>query len=197
MENVRIRACVASTLSITLAALLAACGGGSTNDASIGGTVSGIPTSQSAVIQNNGGDSVTLNANGSFAFPTRLSSGAAYSVTVLTQPTGAFCVVGSGTGHVDSSGDDVSSVAVQCIADWSLGGTVTGLKPGTAVTLFNGTVYLPITVDGQFTFPGLLANGANYSVTVATPPAGQTCSVVGGSGTISAGPVTTIQVTCT
>ena len=52
----------------------------------IRGKVSGL--SGTVVLNDNGGDNLTVTANGSFAFPTQLASGAAYAVTVKTQPSG-------------------------------------------------------------------------------------------------------------
>src|SRR5438067_9082822 len=51
---------------------------------SIGGTVSGL--SGTLVLQNNLGDDLTLTANGSFTFTTRLNTGASYAVTVKNAP---------------------------------------------------------------------------------------------------------------
>jgi hypothetical protein len=195
MQTSRSRACFASIVCVALPALVVGCGGG-TSDATIGGTISGLGTGQSVVVQDNGGDNVTLSANGSFAFPTQLSSGTPYNVTILTQPTGAVCVVAGGIGSVDSSGDNVASVAIACTADSSLGGTVTGLVAGAAVTLTNGSVLLPVAVNGSFAFPGLLENGTSYTVTVATQPVGQTCAIANGVGTVSAASLTAITVTC-
>ena len=58
------------------------------------GTVSGL--SGSVVLQDNGGDDVTVSADGSFTFPTALAAGAAYGVTVATQPAGQACTVTDG-----------------------------------------------------------------------------------------------------
>jgi hypothetical protein len=194
MHTSRIRTWRASIACAAIAVFVGACGG--TSEASIGGTLSGLATGQSVVVQDNGGDNVTLSANGSFKFPTQLSNGASYTVTVLTQPSGQICVVANGNGQVDSSGDNVASVAIQCTANASVGGTVTGLAAGAAVTLTNGTVLLPIAVNGSFSFPGLLQNGTNYTVTVATQPVGQTCTVTNGVGTVSAASLTAITVSC-
>jgi hypothetical protein len=78
----------------------------------IGGTVSGLPSGDSVVLQDNGKDDLTVIANGSFTFATALASGAAYSVTVSTTPPAETCLVGSGAGTVASA--DVSSVVVTC-----------------------------------------------------------------------------------
>ncbi len=53
----------------------------------IGGTVSGLNTSASVTLLDNGADSLKVTANGKFTFTTALASGATYSVTVGTQPT--------------------------------------------------------------------------------------------------------------
>ena len=55
----------------------------------VGGTVSGL--SGTVVLQDNGGDNLSVSANGSFTFATALAGGAAYSVTVKTNPSGQTC----------------------------------------------------------------------------------------------------------
>ena len=77
---------------------------------SVGGTVSGL--TGTLVLQDNGGDNLSLTANGSFTFPTKLTSGAAYAVSVKTQPTGQTCAVSGGTGTVGAA--NVTSVVVTC-----------------------------------------------------------------------------------
>ena len=162
---------------------------------SVGGTVSGL--SGTVVLQDNGGDNLSVTANGSFAFPTQLASGAAYAVTVKTQPSGQTCVVSSGNGTVGSA--NVTSVAVTCttnpLVTYSVGGTVSGLS-GTVVLQDNGGDNLALAANGSFTFPAKLTAGSAYSVTVFTQPAGQTCTVTGGSGTIASANVTSVAVTC-
>ena len=54
---------------------------------SVGGNVSGL--SGTVVLQDNGGDDLSVSANGAFTFATKLADGAAYSVTVKTQPVRA------------------------------------------------------------------------------------------------------------
>lgn len=172
---------------------LAACGGG---EASVGGTLTGLPDSTSIVLQNNATDDLTLTNDGTFWFSSAVSAGDAYAVTVLTQPVGASCSVTSGTGTVDSSGTDVSAVVVTCVRNATIVGTVTGLPSGTSVTLSNGTVLLPIASNGAFAFPGVLAAGTAYAVTVSTQPSGHTCTVSNGTGTAVANTSTAVVVTC-
>ena len=77
---------------------------------SIGGTVSGL--SGTVVLQDNGGDDLSVSSNGAFTFATPLATGAAYNVTVKTNPSGQTCSVSGGTGTVASA--NVTSVAVTC-----------------------------------------------------------------------------------
>ena len=189
-----LRPTIASALTILASvALLAACGGG---DASVGGTLSGLPSGNTVTLQNNSANNLAVNANGSFSFSGTLDSGASYSVTVLTQPVSATCSVANGTGTIDSYGSDVSNVKVTCTTTASITGTITGLASGTAVTLANSGSTLAIAANGTFAFPGILAAGTAYNVTVSTQPAGQTCSVSNGSGTVVTGTATAIVVSC-
>jgi subtilisin-like proprotein convertase family protein len=105
-----------------------------TNSFTISGTVSGL-SGTGVVLQNNGGNNLTINASGPFTFSTPILSGAAYSVTVLTQPTGQSqaCSVTSGSGTV--GGGNVTNVAVGCgdplfVDQWHLRNT--GQAGGTA-----------------------------------------------------------------
>jgi hypothetical protein len=78
----------------------------------IGGTVSGLASGEAVVLQNNGADNLTLNANGSFTFVAPINIGAPYSVTVLTQPVGQTCTVTNGTGTVAAA--NVTNVTLVC-----------------------------------------------------------------------------------
>jgi 6-phosphogluconolactonase (cycloisomerase 2 family) len=79
----------------------------------VGGTVSGLNTGVQITLQDNGTDSVTVNENGSFTFPTPLAYNALYTVTIVGQPTvrGQNCSVQAGAGAVT---DNVTTVQVIC-----------------------------------------------------------------------------------
>lgn len=95
--------------------LLAACGGGSsaTITYTIGGTVTALSGS-GLVLQNNGSGSLEVASPGAFTFAARLGSGAAYAVTVTTQPSspGQTCIVTNGSGTVGTA--NVTNVTVDC-----------------------------------------------------------------------------------
>jgi hypothetical protein len=83
---------------------------------------------------------------------------------------------------------------------YSVGGNVTGLGAGKFVTLMmNGATPLTLSGNGSFTIPTTV-NGGAYAVTVASQPAGQTCTVSSGSGNITNYPnganVTNVSVSC-
>lgn len=168
--------------------------------ATVGGTLTGLPSGTSVILQNNGKDNLTLTQNGRFTFNNTLDDGDDYNVTVLTQPAGASCTPSNNTGKINSKGDDVENVLITCAAVGNLTGTVSGLPPGNFITVLNnGGTPLQVTANGNFTFPGTVANGTSYVITVQTPlPAAlTTCTVTGGSGQIASGvPNTTISIAC-
>jgi hypothetical protein len=160
----------------------------------IGGTVAGL--AGTVILQNNGGDNRSLSTNGAFAFANAVTSGAGYSVTVLTQPAGQVCTVSNGSGVASGN---VSNIAVACVTTgpavaYTVGGTVSGLS-GTLVLLNNGSNSLAVAGNGAFSFSSALAAGATYAVTIQSQPIGQTCTVTNGSGVANAN-VSNVTVTC-
>jgi len=158
----------------------------------IGGSISGL--AGTLVLQNNGGETLTIGTDGAFAFPTPVQSGDAYAVTVKNQPVGQTCSVNHGAGVVDTN--PIDNVTVVCSANaYAVGGTVTGLV-GAVALQDNGGDALTINADGSFAFPTPVAYGAGYAVTVQTQPAGQTCTVANAAGTMGGADVTNVLVTC-
>jgi N-acetylneuraminic acid mutarotase len=105
-------------LSIVCAAAFGVgCGDGTSESPSpstfsIGGTISGL-AADGLVLQNNGGDDLTVAANAtSFVFATKISSGSPYDVSVLAQPAGELCTVTGGSGTATA---DVQSVSISCM----------------------------------------------------------------------------------
>jgi len=109
---------------------LSACAGGSSSGPpstkfTIGGTVSALANTK-VVLRDNGGDDLSVSANGSFTFTTPVRSGEDYSVTVRTQPSDPeqTCEVTNGTGTATAN---VMSVTVDCGHDewaWMSGADV-------------------------------------------------------------------------
>ncbi|WP_157725624.1 Lcl C-terminal domain-containing protein [Vitreoscilla filiformis] len=124
---------VRGVVMMALAGGLAGCGGGdggSSDEAryGVGGTLSGLASGGSVVVQLNGANTVTLTANGSFVFGGTLATGTAYVVAIKTQPSGQACTVAHGSGTL--AGRAVNDVAVTC-ADTP---AATGKLPDTGIT---------------------------------------------------------------
>lgn len=162
----------------------------------VGGAVSGLRPGKSIVLSNNGGDSMTITANGSFKFATSLFTGANYGVTMGAQPPGQICSLGNASGTIGFA--NVSNVTVTCVdIQYTIGGTVSGLLSGKSVVLLNnGGDNLTVSANGSFTFLGKLVEDNTYAVTVGTQPPGQRCTVTNGSGTVGVANVTSVVVAC-
>ncbi|ORJ60466.1 carboxypeptidase-like regulatory domain-containing protein [Geothermobacter hydrogeniphilus] len=191
-------------LFLSPAVTLTGCGGSSSGEPAVsaptytvGGSVSGLPTGTSVALQNNAGDDLTVSADGSFTFSTALSDGAAYLVTVMTQPNGATCTASANSGTI--AGANVTTVDVTCSSTtYTVGGSVSGLPTGESVGLQNNARgEMTVTGNGSFSFAVAVADGSGYLVTVKTQPANAACVVTNGSGTVSSANVTDVTVDCT
>jgi hypothetical protein len=116
---------------------------------SIGGTVTGL--TGSVVLQDNGGDNLTVSTNGAITFPTKLTIGSAYSVTILTLPSGQTCAVTGGSGTATAN---VSSVALSCtntstLQSVSEGGLTWMPVSTTYYTYAQATALCAGTINGQ------------------------------------------------
>jgi hypothetical protein len=160
---------------------------------SVGVTVTGL--NGTVTLQDNGGDDLTITADGDATFAGRLLDGDPYDVTVSVQPIGQRCTVAGGRGSISSA--DVSGIAVTCVNVHTVGGTVSGLSAGSILLRNNGsdsfTVSFPLT---SFTFLAPVAEGAAYDVQIAVQPTGQQCAIANGSGVIGTSDVGDVSVTC-
>jgi hypothetical protein len=168
-----------------------------TNTYVVGGMLSGL---SGTVVIKNGGDSLSLKANGSFAFPTAVASGAAYAVTITAQPAtpSQVCTVAMGGGTVTNAA--ITTVTVSCVTNtYKVGGSLVGLTGGGLVLQDDLGDDLPVASGAAtFTFATAVASGGAYGVTIKTQPSAptQTCMVVGGTGTIGSSDVSSVTVNC-
>jgi alpha-tubulin suppressor-like RCC1 family protein len=160
-----------SIINITIA-----CAGTSSN---IGATVSGLLANTAVVLQDNGGDNLRISANGiATNFNTPVASGAAYAVTVLTQPAGQTCTLGANaSGKVASAN---INVAVTC------GTTIAAGVAHTCALTSTGTVLC----WGSNEF-GQLGNGGTTNITSPVQVVGLVSSAV----SIAAGSESTCALT--
>ncbi|MEH3085759.1 MAG: hypothetical protein PGN26_04340 [Xylophilus ampelinus] len=159
----------------------------------LGGSVSGLA---GGLVLANGSDTVTLASDGTFGFPTLVSSGAGYQVVVRTPPVGQSCTIAQGNGTMGSA--DVGDVAVTCVRDtYTLGGTITGLARS-GLRLANGGDTLDVAANASvFTMGQPVAYGANYAIAMARQPFGFSCLLGNASGTMGLASVGNVTVGCT
>lgn len=82
-------------------------------------------------------------------------------------------------------------------AAYSVGGTIGGLPSGGSVKLaLNGGTPQTVSANGAFSMSTKLFDGSGYSVITSDAPAGYTCSLAHGSGTIANADVTNVGVNC-
>lgn len=193
-----------SSLALACALGLSACGGGDDN-LLLGGNIYGL-TKEGLELQNKGGPALKIPAGtASFTFPELISSDSDFDVTIKTQPAASKCEVRFGKGK--SGAYSVMSVEVHCITNsYDLGGTITGLDSD-GLVLINGSQRVTVPAGAtSFTMTKFKANGeyelgrvpdgAPYGITVLTQPAGRTCTVANGTGTMGSAAVTNVAVTC-
>ncbi len=166
----------------------------------VGGSISGLTGATGVVLQDNGGDNLTVKANAtSFTFKTPVPSGAAYAVTVLTQPSSPTqtCTVTGGSGIVGNS--NVNTVSIKCVTSYLIGGTISGLNGTGLVLQDNGGDNLTVQAKATtFTFATGLRTGAAYAVTVLTQPKSPTqyCTVTSGTGSVASANISSVAVSC-
>ncbi len=161
--SARHRRLLGASVGAALFAGLCGCGGGgggagsSGSSYTVGGTVSGLSGS-GLVLEDNGGNALSVSGNGSFVFTTALSNGASYTVAVATEPSSPIqaCSVTNGTGTISSS--DVTSVTVSC------GQSIASSGPNVAtLTVDSGPPALPADdtdIDTSFVTVTICAPGS-------------------------------------
>jgi len=161
----------------------------------IGGTVTGL-TSSGLVLSDNGTGATTIAASATqFTMSTRETTGSTYTITIQTQPTGETCSVAGGTGTINMA--NVANVVVTCSKQaYALGGSISHLN-GSGLVLANDSDTLAVKSGAKsFTMPTPVAYSSSYVVTVQMQPAGEACAVSNGTGTMPAGAVTNVAVSC-
>lgn len=161
------------------------------NSYSVGGSITNLEGT--IYLQNNGANPQAYSTNGSFTLVTGLRTGAAYNVTVQTQPTNQYCSVLNGSGTINNA--NVTNIEVVCYSNQitpdygpSSGGTsvtITGknLSNTTSVTFGGVAGTITSTSDTQVvvTTPAYTVTSGNYaSVDVAVTADGRTRTNING-----------------
>jgi len=175
----------------------------------VGGTVTGL--TGTGLVVTNGTDSVTVDASGSFTFPTSVTSGGTYSAGISTQPTSSpqqNCIFEEASGSGQVGPGPVTTIAIRCVnvgrflyVTNSVNNTISGysIDPGTgALTALAGSPYatgsspisLALSPVGTFAYV-LDADGTmsqyriNSATGILTPVAGSPYALNDGSTTNS------------
>jgi hypothetical protein len=157
-------------------------------------------------IRNNGGAALAVAANSSiFDFPDLIPSDTDYNVEVVTSPSNAVCSVQNGKGKTGQFSPN--NIAVVCIINmYNIKGTVTNLK-NEGLIVINGSerVTIPANAatftltkfgtDGKPT-SGQVGDGYPYGLAIFQQPAGQSCTLTNGTGTMGAADVTNVAIAC-
>jgi hypothetical protein len=191
---------------------LAACGGDSTPTYSVGGKVSGL-TGSGLELSDSSGDHLQVSTSGFFTIATAVAPGAAYSVSVTTQPQNPLqtCIVQNGSGIMGSA--PITNVSVTCTTNtYTVGGLVSGpVGSGLVleitftvgdghggITNVTDSIAVP-TQGGAFTFTPAVLPGTEYALSVTSQPTNpsETCAF----SNVPSGPVgdsnISVTVSCT
>jgi uncharacterized repeat protein (TIGR03803 family) len=161
----------------------------------VSGTIRGL--NGSGLVLANGADALAVNSGAtSFTLPNPVAYTSSYVVAVQKQPAGLACAVGNGTGTMPASA--MTNVTISCTDQpFSVGGTISGLGNNAGLTLTNGIDTFAVAAGStSFTMPTPVAFGSAYAVAVQAAPSGLTCSADNASGTMPAGNVASVVVTC-
>ncbi len=146
-----------------------------TNTFSVGGSVSGL-SGGGLVLRNKGGNDLARDTDGAFSFTNGVAAGAAYAVTIATQPANQTCTLSNATGTIAAA--NITNVGVDCETFritgviGAAGGTLVG-PDGVEVTIPAGALSQPTTIGiarspGGWPLPlveGATPDGSIYELT--------------------------------
>ena len=161
----KLRTALIGPIAFGVLAGIVSCGGSSDSAAptyTVGGTVAG---SAGVTLQLNGANNLAVNALGGFTFPSGLTNGATYTVTVSSaaQP----CSVVNGTGTMGAT--NVTNVAITCttvVRSASLSGANENPPNASTATGRGALVVNPTTLEvtGGMTFSGVVPTTGGHHI---------------------------------
>ncbi|MGF6275095.1 hypothetical protein ABIB38_003493 [Massilia sp. UYP11] len=183
--------------ALACAVALSACGG-SDGQLVLGGDFVGVTKAGLVVTSDGQEKAITPPADGTGAgrwtFDNLISTDDRYDVVIKSKPSNVKdCTVTNGSGR---AGYHVYSVYIACeLNRHALSGTVSNLKGN--LVLVNGSDRVTLQAGATSFRMADIAEDSPYGITVLEQPAGQTCTVSNGSGTVGPAPVTNVAVSCT
>lgn len=164
--------------------------------------VQGLVSPGTLTVQNQNSESITINANGEYSFPTAMMESSNFTVSILTQPVtvpNQSCMITNPNGTITQTSN---LVEINCgtsfypihLNVFGISLTATG-----NLSVQNGAVdTLNVTADGTFTFAGQVPDQGTYSVSILGSPNNHTCiaeAAPPSSGTVNNAAVT-LNVNC-
>lgn len=194
MKSIYLRASAALACALALSGC-----GGSDNTYYLGGAVYGV-TKEGLVLTNNGGSDYAVpvpstgTGSGSFWFPGGIGQDDKYNIEVKSVPSNVEkCEVFYGSGRAVY---DVGNISVVCTyKTHALTGSVTGLTG--ELILVNGSDRKAVPAGATTFAMDNVAEDLPYGISVLQQPAGQTCTVANGVGTMGTSDINNVAVTCT
>jgi hypothetical protein len=183
--------------ALACAVALSACGG-SDGQLVLGGTYQGV--TKTGLVVKNGSQEKNIEppANGTgagqWSFDTLISTDDRYTVEFKSTPSNVErCDIANPSGR---AGYHVYTVYITCeLKRHELSGSISNLKGN--LVLVNGSDKVTVPAGATGFKMAEVAEDSPYGVTILEQPAGQTCTVANGSGTVGPAAVTNVAVTCT
>ncbi|WP_154221945.1 FG-GAP repeat protein [Marinicella rhabdoformis] len=163
-------------------------------------SVTGLSAGNDFIIQNNGGDDLTITENSTVMFPTQLYQGDNYTVSVASHPSSPnqTCAVKQTESQINANGQN--NVEVACVyTPYFVAGHVLNLIDGNQMTLQNNQADdLIINQRGAFIFALPLNDLEDYEVIISSMPNDpiQPCTVIDGQGTIEGADINDVVISC-
>lgn len=193
-----IRSPLRAGIALACALSLSACGGGD-GEFYLGGFVSGINKGDLVLKNEKNGATVTLKQAGEFYFPDLVDADSDYNVVVQSVPDNIAgveaCTVTKGKGKATFN---INTIRVTCIINThKLGGSITGLGDASGLELVNGADQVVVPAGAVSFTMANVPEDSPYGITILKQPAGRTCTVVNGTGTMLKADIANVQVNCT
>jgi hypothetical protein len=161
----------------------------------LGGQVFGL-TKGEVVLENNGQVKTVPVNSSSYFFDQMLRNDEDFNVTIKSWPASMTCSMSNNKGRTGSF--SIQNANLSCFTNpYALGGEIKGLDNASGLVLVNGADQIVIPAGAvEFTMPAMVGDGSPYGVTILAQPAGRSCTVVNGVGTMGNAAVKTVLVTC-
>lgn len=171
----------------------------------LSGTLKGLASSASIVLDDNAGDQLTVSASGTFTFPSAYLTGAPWTVSIAANPQGQSCSFTQGnqlnSGVIENFNVQVGTI--QCESIYPISVSVSGLGGGTSVSVqligAGARQTLTLNENGTQSFQGGATAGTQFETIVTSSPSEEGCQFSGGTlggGIVSASSDNTVQLTC-